>query len=423
MSLCLTPRIESLTSQVTGRRQSFFAPALAALAKRPVAQVAGARILVAGGAGSIGSATIQELVAQGPAALAVLDPSENNLAELLRTLRSGSVPAPASLDVQPLDYGSQLARRWLERQKPFDLVLSFAALKHVRSERDEFSLLRMLEVNLVAADRFLAACRQIGHGKNGVFLVSTDKAADPVSLMGASKRAMELLLWAHTVPGAPASLIDGGTADALTRATSVRFANVAFSDGSLPWGFLQRLEKRQPLAGPSDIRRYLVSPREAGQLCLLAALGAPHRHVLIPELDPKRDTVTFRAIADAVLAERGLRPVEYSDAAAARAAVDRDIAHGGWPVVFLPSDTSGEKDIEVFAAPNEATTACGLPGCLAIPGLSPNQQALSELLTLIDGCCRLGQPVPDKPTLTNAMSLVVRELRHHEAGRSLDSKM
>ncbi|MEK7416067.1 MAG: polysaccharide biosynthesis protein, partial [Planctomycetota bacterium] len=226
-----------------------------------------------------------------------------------------------------------------------------------------------------------------------------------------------------SVPGAPASLIDGGTADALTRATSVRFANVAFSDGSLPWGFLQRLEKRQPLAGPSDIRRYLVSPREAGQLCLLAALGAPHRHVLIPELDPKRDTVTFRAIADAVLAERGLRPVEYSDAAAARAAVDRDIANGGWPVVFLPSDTSGEKDIEVFAAPNEATTACGLPGCLAIPGLSPNQQALSELLTLIDGCCRLGQPVPDKPTLTNAMSLVVRELRHHEAGRSLDSKM
>jgi FlaA1/EpsC-like NDP-sugar epimerase len=140
-------------------------------------------------------------------------------------------------------------------------VLSFAALKHVRSERDMFSLLRLLEVNLLKADRFLAMVRRLGYGRAGVFFVSTDKAANPVSLMGASKRVMELLLWAHTQAQAPASLLDGGgSAPPLAQASAARFANVAFSDGSLPWGFLQRLEKRQPLAAPGDVRRFLLSP-------------------------------------------------------------------------------------------------------------------------------------------------------------------
>jgi len=234
-----------------------------------------------------------ELLALRPAALCIIDPSENNLAELVRTMRSGSLPLPPVLQPEPLDYGEPLTHAFLAAQAPFDVVLSFAALKHVRSERDEFSLLRMLDVNLVKADRFLAALRRQGHGRDGVFFVSTDKAADPVSLMGASKRAMELLLWAHTEAGAPASLIDGGNAPPLPRATTTRFANVAFSDGSLPWSFLQRLEKGQSLAAPVDVRRYLVSPVEAGQLCLLAALICPHRRVLVPNLDPARDLVSL----------------------------------------------------------------------------------------------------------------------------------
>lgn len=363
-------------------------------------------MLVVGGAGSIGSATIRELIAYAPACLAVLDTSENNLAELIRTVRSTDPAFRGELAVQPLDYGSAIARRWLEGQPAFDLVLSFAALKHVRSERDAFSLLRMLEVNLLAADRFLAACREIGHGRDGVFLVSTDKAAEPASLMGASKRAMELLLWSHQLP----------------RATTTRFANVAFSDGSLPWGFLQRLAKRQPLAGPSDVRRYLVSPAEAGQLCLLAALCAPDRHVLVPVLDPARDAFGFDRVAEAVLAAHGLVPAPYADEALARSAVEGEAGRGRWPVVFTASDTSGEKAMEIFAAPGEEQRECGISRCRAIPAAPADRAAIVGFLALIAEAVA-GGPVPGKAALAAALTAVVPELRHIDTGKSLDGKM
>lgn len=406
MALCLTPQIEAMARAITGRDEPLFAAAVRDAAPAIRQRLAGRRVLVVGGAGSIGAATIRELLPFAPAALAVLDTSENNLAELVRTLRSGAEPVPAELAVQPLDYGSPLARAWLARQRPFDLVLSFAALKHVRSERDAFSLVRMLEVNLLAADRFLAACREHGHGGDGVFLVSTDKAAEPASLMGASKRAMELLLWSQGV----------------LRATTARFANVAFSDGSLPWGFLQRLAKRQPLAGPSDIRRYLVSPRESGQLCLLAALRAPDRHVLIPELDPARDAVGFAAVAAAVLAAHGLVAAPYADEAAARAAVDAESSAKRWPVVFAPSATSGEKELEIFAGPGEHPSPCGIAGCRAIPAGPADRAAIEGLLAFIAAAVA-GGPIPDKTEIAAALAAVVPELRHRETGRSLDGRM
>ena len=419
MPLCLTPRIERIAQAVTGRSESFFDSDLQAVTAQLHAAVSGRRILVAGGAGSIGSATIHELLAFAPAALAVLDPSENNLAELVRSLRSRPQGFAASLDIQPLDYGSPLAAGWLARQAPFDLVLSFAALKHVRSERDEFSLCRMLEVNLVKGDRFLAACRRAGHGAKGIFYVSTDKAANPVSLMGASKRAMELLLWAHAQPGAPASLLDGGRADPVARITTTRFANVAFSDGSLPWGFLQRLEKDQPLAAPGDIRRYLVSPREAGQLCLLAALVCPHGHLLVPTLSPERDLVTFTAIAEQTLAAHGKRPQWCRTEAEALAAARGDT----WPVLVTTSDTSGEKDIEEFVGRDE--TALPVAGCAsvqAISGSSVDISAFSRFLSLIEHACTTGD-LPAKTALVSALVAVVPGLAHTETGRSLDSKM
>jgi FlaA1/EpsC-like NDP-sugar epimerase len=227
--LCLTPRIESIAQAVTGRRTSLFASALP-----PLSSAAGAarRVLLVGGAGSIGSATAMQLLDWAQVdTLAVLDPNENNLAELVRSIRNRTRPFTGTLLVEPLDYGSPLTHHFLATQEPFDTVLSFAALKHVRSERDAFSTLRMLEVNLLLADRFLATLRTQGHGSHGVFFVSTDKAANPVSLMGASKRAMELLLWAHTQPGFVFAPTDG---DPLPQVTTARFANVAFSDGSLP---------------------------------------------------------------------------------------------------------------------------------------------------------------------------------------------
>jgi len=406
MALCLTPQIEAMTRAVTGRSDSLFAEDIAAQRETITAAVSGRRILVVGGAGSIGSATIRELLAYAPASLAVLDTSENNLAELVRTVRSTQPAFAGDLAVQPLDYGSALTRAWLQRQRPFDLVLSFAALKHVRSERDAFSLLRMLEVNLLAADRFIAACREAGHGEAGLFLVSTDKAAEPASLMGASKRAMELLLWSHDLP----------------RSTTTRFANVAFSDGSLPWGFLQRLAKRQPLAGPNDVRRYLVSPSEAGQLCLLAALCAPNRHVLVPVLDQQRDTVGFDAIATTVLAAHGYTPAPYADDAVACGAVEREAAQGRWPVVFNASTTSGEKAMEIFVGPGEGEVACALTRCRAIAAAPADRRAIEEFLAYIASAVA-GGTVPDKTALVTALARVVPELHHRETGLSLDRRI
>ncbi len=420
MPLCLTPRIEAIAQAVTGRQQSFFAADVAALDAQVRAAVSGRRVLVAGGAGSIGSATIGELLEYGPAALAVLDPSENNLAELVRTVRSRPGGFTATLDIQPLDYGSALAAGWLASQPPFDLVLSFAALKHVRSERDRFSLCRMLEVNLLKGDRFLTACRTHGHGHAGIFFVSTDKAANPVSLMGASKRAMELLLWAHAQPGAPASLLTGGgNAPPAARITTTRFANVAFSDGSLPWGFLQRLEKDQPLAAPGDVKRYLVSPREAGQLCLLAALVCPHRQLLVPTLSPTRDLVTFTAIAEHTLQAFGKRPQWCRDEAEARSAP----RGATWPVLVTTSDTSGEKDIEEFIGADEVALAVpGASSVQAIAGSAVDGAAFTAFLQLIDRACTTGE-VPPLAALVTSLAAVVPGLKHQSTGRSLDSKM
>lgn len=422
MSLCLTPRIEAIAQEVTGRPLSLFAPDLHAQQRVLAEAVAGRRILVTGGAGSIGSATIMELLRLDPAALAVLDPSENNLVELMRSIRSQDHQPATAVLIEPLDYGSTLAASWLASQQPFDVVLSFAALKHVRSERDAFSLLRLLEVNLLKADRFLGAVRRQGHGRRGVFFVSTDKAANPVSLMGASKRVMELLLWAHAQDGAPASLLIGGQAPPLPRVSAARFANVAFSDGSLPWGFLQRLEKHQPLAAPGDVRRYLLSPREAGQLCLLAALCCPHRHVMVPLLDPVDDLVSFTDIAVATLRAFDLEPAWFEDAARARAGVTTEQARGRYPILVTTSDTSGEKDIEEFVARGEQAREAGLAAARVVAAPLVDIAALATVLQGIALAVDGTVPVA-KGDLVDLLTRVVPELAHQETGTSLDGKM
>ena len=431
MSLCLTPRVEALTRAFTGRSAPLFDTArFDALDAALRAAVQGRRLLLAGAAGTIGSATLLDALRYEPAEVVVLDPSENNLAELVRTIRSAPRHgASPRLRVEPIAYGSPLAEALLGAEAPFDLVLSFAALKHVRSERDALSLSRMLAVNLVEADRFLGALRRHGHGAGGVFFVSTDKAADPVSLMGASKRAMEALLWAHTAPGSPASLLDGGDAPPLARVTTTRFANVAFSDGSLPWSFFQRLDKHQPLAAPRDVRRYFVSPREAGALCLLAATACPHRHVLVPHMDPARHAFSFVEIARAVLADRGLELAPYEDEDAARGAVDAELARGRYPVLLTRADTSGEKPMEVFAGAGEEAVSVGIPGALGIAARDGDGATLRALLATVDeatrdarAAARLMEP-HGAGALIRALERVVPALRHKDTGRSLDDRM
>lgn len=419
MSLCLTPRIDALSRALTGRDTPLFDVDRADVREA----IAGKRLLMVGAAGSIGSATLLEALRFDPAEVLVLDPSENNLAELVRAVRSAPRPTRARFRVEPLGYGSPLAAALLAAEPPFDLVMSFAALKHVRSERDVYSLLQMLRVNLVDADRFLGALRAHGHGADGVFMVSTDKAADPVSLMGASKRAMEALLWAHTAPGAPRSLVDGGAAPPLERVTTTRFANVAFSDGSLPWAFLQRLEKGQPIATPEHIRRYFVSPREAGRLCLLAATACPHRHGLVPRLDPERDAHTFVEVARLTLASFGLAPAFYRSDAEARAAVEADRAAGRYPVLLTAADTSGEKEMEVFVGAGEEARDVGVPDTFGVPGAPGDEAALAALLRLVDAAASDARAVPDAGAVIAALGAVVPALAHKDTGRSLDDRM
>jgi len=420
MALCLTPEIEALTARFTGRDTSLFQDDMDARVDELVQMVQGKRILLVGAAGSIGSATLFELLAFKPSAVTVMDTSENNLAELIRTLRSLDTPYEGTFSVEPLDYGSALAGSFLGNTEPFDLVLSFAALKHVRSERDDLSLLRMLEVNLVKADRFLASLRQHGHGSDGVFFVSTDKAADPVNLMGASKRAMESLLWFHGTPGNQASLLDGGEAPALARVTTARFANVAFSDGSLPWAFLRRLEKGQPLAAPEKVRRYFVSLKEAGQLCLLAATLCPKNHVMVPKMDPERDGFSFVEIAHAVLEQHGLSPKVFREEAQARDAIISCIEEGSYPLLLTSADTSGEKLMETFVAENEATSDVGLQAFWGVAAQGSSEE-LSDLLHMVNEACS-GNDRPTMDTLIAAINACVPALSHTK-GKSLDDRM
>lgn len=418
MALCLTHEIEALTARFTGRTESLFAADMAHRQGGLREAIAGKRILMVGAAGSIGAATLLELIGHQPAALTVFDPNENNLAELIRSIRSLPVPFEGVFQVEPLEYGSSLAAAALAESEPFDLVLSFAALKHVRSERSARSLLRMLQVNLVQADRFLGALRRGGHGGAGVFFVSTDKAADPVNLMGASKRAMETLLWLHGQAGTPESLLDGGDAPPLARVTTARFANVAFSDGSLPWGFLRRLEKRQTLAAPEHVRRYFVSLKEAGQLCLLASTLCPHGHVLVPRMDPERDAFSFVDIATVVLEARGWVPRRVHSEAEARAAVPEG---GGYPLLLTPADTSGEKLMETFVASSERAVDVGLEAFWGIPGTALGGEALVALLRMVDEACR-GDESPTLATLVAALNGCVPGLQH-QGGKSLDDRM
>ena len=415
MPLCLTPRIERIAQTVTGRSTSLFAEDIArAPAGGP------RRVLLIGGAGSIGSATAMQLLDWAQVdTLAVLDPNENNLAELIRSIRNRLRPFTGTVLIEPLDYGSPLAAQFLATQKPFDTVLSFAALKHVRSERDAFSTLRMLEVNLLLADRFLATLRTQGHGSNGVFFVSTDKAANPVSLMGASKRAMELLLWAHTKPG---SVFTPTTGAPLPLVTTARFANVAFSDGSLPWSFLQRLEKGQPLAAPGDIRRYLISPVEAGQLCTLAACATKHRTVVIPRLDPSADLVSFTDIAAATLRAFDLEPAWYENPADAIANVISDRARGRYPVLITTSDTSGEKDIEEFIAQDEKANDHPLAQQLQIIAAPAHAPDIRPVLALIAESIS-GKHAYDKDALSNALLSLIPTMVHRETGTRVDGKI
>ena len=289
------------------------------------------RFLVIGGSGSIGQAVTREIFKRDPKALHVVDISENNMVELVRDLRSTLGYCSGDFKTFAVDCGSVEFEALMKAEGPYDYVFNLSALKHVRSEKDPYTLMRMIMVNVFNTVNTLRMANEMGAKK--YFCVSTDKAANPVNMMGASKRIMEMFLMRES----------------LTQKISMaRFANVAFSDGSLLHGFNQRFMKKQPFSAPNDVRRYFVTPQESGELCLLSGLLGNNRDIFFPKLSEKLHLITFSEIAVRYLRERGYEPYECKSEDEARQRAEELIAKNQWPCYFFKSDTTGEKDFEEF---------------------------------------------------------------------------
>ena len=294
------------------------------------------RFLIIGGAGSIGQAVTREIFKRNPRVLHVVDISENNMVELVRDLRSTVGYGSGDFKTFALDCGSVEFEALVKNEGPYEYIFNLSALKHVRSEKDPYTLMRMIMVNVFNTVKTLRLAKEMGAKK--YFCVSTDKAANPVNMMGASKRIMEMFLMRES----------------LTQNISMaRFANVAFSDGSLLHGFNQRFAKKQPFSVPNDVRRYFVTPQESGELCLLSGLLGNNRDILFPKLSEKLHLITFSEIAVRYLRDRGYEPYECGSEYEARDKAEKLIANKQWPCYFFKSDTTGEKDFEEFFTDNE----------------------------------------------------------------------
>jgi len=324
------------TLSLIGRTAPLFCEDIAIHEKELFSIVSSSRFLVIGGAGSIGSAIVCELLKHNPKLLHVVDISENNMVELVRDIRSSLGYIDGEFATFAIDCGSDVFDSFLLNGQGYDYVFNLSALKHVRSEKDPFTLMRMIDVNIFNTDKTMQQAKNTGAKK--YFCVSTDKAANPVNMMGASKRIMEMFLMRRSLE-LPVS--------------TARFANVAFSDGSLLYGFNRRMEKEQPLAAPNDVRRYFITPQESGELCLMSCLLGENRDVFFPKLDHNLDLITFSEIAQRYLHNLGYEHVQCESEDEARSKVSELKAQKKYPVYFFKSDTTGEKDYEEFYTDNE----------------------------------------------------------------------
>ena len=404
--------IDRLTAIATGRSSSMFLEDWTNRIDELHEKTDRRRVLVLGGAGSIGASTVYLLSRFDLACLHVVDHNENALAELVRDLRSRA----AGLHVKdfralPLDFGSPVMKRHIGTEKPYDLVFNFAALKHVRSEKDVCSVLQMFETNLLKPLRCWRWLLDRGSSPS-YFSVSTDKAAEPANLMGASKRLMEHIMFC---PGGPMAMAD--------RITSSRFANVAFSNGSLLESFIHRFEKRQPIAAPSNTLRFFVSLAEAGQLCVLAAVCGPDRHIMIPRLNLRDHTRKLEEIAAAFIRDQGVEPRIYLEGQEARQNLADDLLHDRYPLLLTPLDTQGEKGCEIFVSPQEEAIECGMSNILAVRYQGVEPQCLSDFIRSIEAFVSSSDVLVEKRDIVNTVSRLVPEFSHVESSRMLDERM
>ena len=363
------------------------------------------RFLVIGGAGSIGQAVTREIFKRNPLSLHVVDISENNMVELVRDIRSTLGYIDGEFKTFAIDCGSIEFEALMRSSKTYDYVLNLSALKHVRSEKDPFTLMRLIEVNVLNTIKTIKMAEAQGTKK--YFCVSTDKAANPVNMMGASKRIMEMFLMRES------ETIEISTA---------RFANVAFSDGSLLHGFNQRFAKRQPISAPNDVRRYFVTPQESGELCLMSCLLGENRDIFFPKLSEDLDLITFSDIAERFVINLGFEPFHCSSEQEARDQSEELIKSKLWPCYFFQTDTSGEKDFEEFFTAGEMLdmSRFGNLGVIKNESIYDSTQLDNFLLEIGD---MRASKTWGKDRLVDLFNRIIPDFNHKETGKYLDGRM
>ncbi len=391
--------------KIMGRKTELFYRDINSLDRELNHLISGSRILVIGGAGSIGQAVTLELFRRQPLCLHVVDLSENNLVELVRTIRSTIGYNNCDFNTFAIDCGGCEFDALCASAAPYDYVFNLSALKHVRSESDPFTLMRMIDTNIFNTLKTVELSRS--QNVKNYFCVSTDKAANPVNMMGASKRIMEHFLMRESQR---------------QNLTMARFANVAFSDGSLLHGFNQRFIKKQPISAPNDVRRYFLTPKESGQLCMLSGLLGENRDIYFPKLDAGVHLETFTKIAIRFLSELGFEAFECFTEEEARARIDELVPRKKWPVYFFKSDTTGEKDFEEFFMDNEQLDLDLYQSVGVIKNaIRVGNEKLEKFRTEITGLKARG--TWSKSELVNLFCDTLPEFKHDEKGKNLNERM
>ena len=395
-----------INQYVTKRPSSMFKPDIEANRNALSKKIEGKSVLVIGGAGSIGSSFIKAILPFKPATLVVVDTNENALAELTRDLRSTKgMYVPNDYIPYPMDFASPVFEKMFRNRGGFDIVGNFSAHKHVRSEKDIYSVEALLQNNVLHAKLLLDLLSEFPPEE--YFCVSTDKAANPVNIMGASKRIMEDVIFSYS--------------DKFPVKTA-RFANVAFSNGSLPAGFLARIQKLQPLSAPSDVRRYFVSPEESGQICLLSCILGENRAIFFPKL-AEAQMMTFDAIGTELLKAHGYEVLKCgSDEEAIDKAEDLKNGSNLYPVHYAVSDTSGEKPFEEFVTDTETADMDRFGSLGVITGKKIPDKVRVEIL-FRDLNAAFDKETTTKEEVVAIMKEYLPNFEHIETGKSLDSKM